>query len=312
MMKKILAVLFTICILISPTNIIANEQRVLDSAELLSDDEIQKLEEQIAEIQDMYNIDIVLITTYYIGEKPVEQFAVDLYNEYFSEDGMLLLIDMNERYIYQTYTGRMITHFTEERKIAIEDVIFEYAGNENYSGLFNAYIREVKGYLDFDHRSFMQKVLDSDVILVSFLIAVSASYFMMKSKTKKGRLYENRDKHKKELNQKLVYDIDQAELFDSKTTRVYIKSKNHSKNSLFSDDIDTELELLKHSANSSKKLKKHNSSSKSTSYKNNYTGSTTSRSSSGKTTTSTSSSGKTTTNNSSSSDKTHSGRGRNF
>jgi uncharacterized membrane protein YgcG len=301
-MKKIYLILFTICILIFPTNIIANEQRVFDFAELLSDDEIQKLEQQIAEIQDLYNIDIVLMTTYYSGEKPVQQFAVDLYNEYFFEDGMLLLIDMNERYIYQTYTGRMITNFTEERKIAIEDVIFEYAGNENYSGLFDAYIREVKGYLDFDHRSFTQKVLDSDVILVSFLIAVSASYYMMRSKTKNGRLYENRDKHKRELNQKLVYDIDQAELFDSKTTRAYIKSKNHSKNSLFSNDIDTELELLKHSASSSKKPKMHKSSSKSTSYKNNYTGSTTNRSSSGKTTT----------NNSSSSDKTHSGRGRNF
>lgn len=298
-MKKIFAILFTICILIFPTNIIANEKRVFDSVELLTDDEMQKLEKQIVEIQDMYNIDIVLITTYYSGEKPVEQFAVDLYNEYFFEDGMLLLIDMNERYIYQTYTGRMITHFTEERKIAIEDVIFEYVGNENYSGLFNAYIREVKGYLDFDHRSFTQKVLDSDVILVSFLIAVSASYYMMRSKTKKGRLYENRDKHKRDLNQKLVYDIDQAELFDSKTTRVLIKSKSHSKNSLFSDDIDTELGLLKHSASSSIKYK---SSPKSTSYKNNYTGSTTNKSSSGKTTT----------NNSSSSDKTHSGRGRNF
>jgi len=230
MMKKICTILFTICILIYPTNIIAHEQRVLDYAKLLSDDEIQKLEQQIVALQDLYKIDIVLMTGYYSGEKPLQEYAVDLYNENFVEDGMLLVIDMNDGDIYQTYAGKMITHFTEDRKKEIEDVIFEYAGNQNYNGLFNAYIREVKGYLDFDHRSFTQKVLDPGTQIFALLLAAGISYFIIKSITKKGRLYENRDKHERELNHKLAYDIDQAELFDSITTRDYIKSKKNKSN----------------------------------------------------------------------------------
>lgn len=106
----------------------AAEQYVYDNAVLLQD--ASMLEDRISELRIQLKIDIVIVTTKNTGGKSSRQYADDFYDEHgfgFDEprgDGVLFLIDMDNREAYISTCGRAIQYFTDARiNSALEEIV---------------------------------------------------------------------------------------------------------------------------------------------------------------------------------------------
>ena len=152
MIKKILVV-FIIAIISISVIASADEYRVIDNANLFSSDEKVNLESSIRNIADQYNIDAVIVTENNIGNKKTSEYADDFYDQhgYGYDDeysGILLLIDMGNRELYISTTGKCINYFTDERLDNIEDKIYAYLSQQNYYQGAESFLNGVTTYME--------------------------------------------------------------------------------------------------------------------------------------------------------------------
>lgn len=152
--KWILALgIFILVLVASPVHIDAADiQRVYDQADLLSDIEIAQLEEQIQALRNELTLDIVIVTTSDSGGKSTRAYADDFYDyngfgtgsEY---DGILLLIDMDNRETYISTTGAAIDYFTDSRIDSMLDGIVPHISNKEYAKAGMVFLDNVKRYV---------------------------------------------------------------------------------------------------------------------------------------------------------------------
>lgn len=119
--------------------------KVVDNADLLTDEQEDKLETKINGIIAKYSFDIVIVTTDSCEGKTVTEFADDFYdyNGYgigSSKDGMLFLLSMEDRDWYISTTGKGITAFTDYGISYIGDKIVESLSAGNYYNAFDEYL----------------------------------------------------------------------------------------------------------------------------------------------------------------------------
>ena len=114
--------------------------RVIDEAELFSDDEEALLKQRIAETTAAYNADIVVVTVPSTGSFSHMDYADDYYDYNGfgvgpEHDGFLLLIcmDSSHRGGWCTVTGtRPRKLYTEENANALDDVLYDFLGSAEY------------------------------------------------------------------------------------------------------------------------------------------------------------------------------------
>lgn len=84
-------------------------EHVVDMADLLSGAQETKLEEKLEEIGQEHGIDLVVVTTDSLGGKSPMNFADDYYDyNGYGEDGVLLLVSIEDRDWYISTSGRCI------------------------------------------------------------------------------------------------------------------------------------------------------------------------------------------------------------
>jgi len=104
--------------------------RVVDDAVLFSSSAIREMETIISRIQEQYQMDVVVLTSYEPGYKDSQDFA-DLYYENhgygMGEDdaGMLYLIDMRNRVPCISTTGTMADYITDSRLEELFDCSYD-------------------------------------------------------------------------------------------------------------------------------------------------------------------------------------------
>lgn len=153
-MKKKISVLLLVIVLCLGTAIpvfaaendgFANEYyRVLDMADLLSDAEEAALLSKLDEISVRQSMDVVIVTTDSIGGKSPMEYSDDIYDEcnfgYGSNnDGLLLLISMEDRDWYISTCGYGITAFTDAGIEYIGEQIKPDLSEGNYAAAFSSY-----------------------------------------------------------------------------------------------------------------------------------------------------------------------------
>ena len=131
----------------------ANVNPVVDEAKLLSQDERDKLIEDIEKFRESYNIDAVIVTANDLQGKNTRDYADDYYdyNGYGLGDnksGILLLIDMNDRKIWISTSGDAIEYFTDNRIDSIISDISKYLSNEEYFDACNIFLTDIQYYID--------------------------------------------------------------------------------------------------------------------------------------------------------------------
>lgn len=114
-------------------------QKVYDYADLLTDSEEQKLLVQAREFADMYQLDLVLVTTDDAEGKSSMAYADDFYDYNGfgigeAHSGLLVLIDMDNRMIWLSTTGSAISLFTDGRIQEITDRAAGYLSDQDYFG----------------------------------------------------------------------------------------------------------------------------------------------------------------------------------
>lgn len=128
----------------------ALECYVYDYAGLMSLDEVADLEMQIADMKEKTEWDIFAVTTDYAEGKSAMAYADDFYDERTAEDsdGILVLIDMDNREIYISTCGKAIRYLTDARIERILDDGFYYVSNGDYASCLSAMLSTAEYYYD--------------------------------------------------------------------------------------------------------------------------------------------------------------------
>ncbi|MDU4884224.1 MAG: TPM domain-containing protein [Clostridium celatum] len=154
-LKKKVIPCISIVIFILSFNLIvkAHVNPVVDDAKLLSQDEAQKLREDIENFREKYNMDAVIVTSKDLEGKSTMDYADDYYdyNGYGLGDnksGILLLIDMNDRKIWISTSGDAIEYFTDNRIESIISDISKYLSDAEYFDACNIFLNNIQYYID--------------------------------------------------------------------------------------------------------------------------------------------------------------------
>lgn len=132
-----------------------NSKKIYDFADLLSDNEERELLDYVESFISKYNMDMALVT---INENPygVSDYGSKVYAQDFyyynrfgigsSHDGIILLIDMFNRYIYMATKGEAMLVFDDSRIDNITEVAYNYLKNGNYYQGYKAMIDKASSY----------------------------------------------------------------------------------------------------------------------------------------------------------------------
>ena len=152
----------------------------IDSAYLLTDEELDLLENKLGEISARHNSDILVVTVDSLDGYTDKEFADGFYDYYeYAADGMLLLISIEDRIWYISTAGKC--------KDAVTDYGIEYFGNRmyddlhsgNYYAAFNVYANLCDEFLTqaetgepYDKSSLPAEPLEGKWYLISLAIGV--------------------------------------------------------------------------------------------------------------------------------------------
>lgn len=238
--RKIITFISTIIFFLSFGNIIyASVNPVIDKAKLLSDNEKSKLVLQIEEIRETYNIDVVIVTTNSLEGKSIVEYADDYYDDNgygIDEDksGLLLLIDMKDRKIYISTTGKAKSYFTDRRLDSMIADIGNYLKNSQYYDGCNSYLGQVKHYIELGipegQYDFNEEINSRNITLISLGIALIVSFIIC-------ALVVNSYKHPKSIStmnyvdeNSIVFTRRKDTFINTYTTKVKIERDNDDNN----------------------------------------------------------------------------------
>lgn len=119
----------------------AHPPRVVDDAELLTEDEKAELANKLDDISSRQECDVVIVTVAGLEGKTAQEYADDYYdyNKYGmgdGADGILLLISMEDRDWALTTYGFGITAFTDAGQEYIMELTSGYLGEGQYADAF--------------------------------------------------------------------------------------------------------------------------------------------------------------------------------
>lgn len=147
--------------------------RVFDNAHLFTEDECHELENSITEIRQKYPLDLVIVTTTDTKGKSSQTYADDFYDEgnfgyQGSYDGILFLINMQDRKLTISTDGSIKKYFTDSRIDKMLDDIVPFLSNQDYYKGSQYFLEQVVHYINVG-------VPSKHNILLSILVALVLS-----------------------------------------------------------------------------------------------------------------------------------------
>ena len=145
-MKNVKRLLLIVCLIFGAAISIdasAETNYVYDSADLLTSSQEQELQAYAERFQSMWDMNFLVVTTDDAEGKSSTEYADDFYDAYFpettQEDGVLYLIDMDNREIYISTSGKAISYMTDQRVEWILDEAYGYVVDGAYYETFQAF-----------------------------------------------------------------------------------------------------------------------------------------------------------------------------
>ena len=158
MKKSFLILLLTILFLIpnvvnaeNKTPSVDPNLKVYDFANKLTDDEEQQLHTMAMDYYEKYKMDMVLViideNPYGVADEYTRLYSQDFYDyNDFSKDGIIILIDLANRYPYITTTGQAILYYDDERIETMHDEAHSYLATDSYFSAFSTYVNKASYY----------------------------------------------------------------------------------------------------------------------------------------------------------------------
>lgn len=204
----------------------ANSNLVYDQAGLFSSEEIQEFQLSLEKMKQDYGMDFILVTTDNAQGKSAKDYADDFYDGIYGpdHDGAIFYIDMDNREIRVSASGKAIDYLTDYRKEKILDVAIEGMKKGNYADTARAFIFSTAKYMaqgipENQHRQGVKNnTLSSVEAAISFLVGggIGAGYFRRNKKIYKGTPTPNNFGYRK--NSSTNFGIVTDNLFNSYTT----------------------------------------------------------------------------------------------
>ena len=118
----------------------AENSRLIDTAGLLSDSEAEKVLTALNQVSEKYSMDVVVLTVSGLDGKTTEAAADDYYdNNGYAQDGVVLLVSMEERDWYISTKGFGIKAFTDAGIQYIGEQIAGPLGKQKYEKAFTSF-----------------------------------------------------------------------------------------------------------------------------------------------------------------------------
>lgn len=127
--------------------------RLVDEAELLTDEEESSLADKLDAVSDKWQCDVTIVTVDSLGSKTATEFADDYfdYNGYGygdNDDGIMLVISMENRDWAITTHAFGIEAFTDAGQEYIMNKVTPPLGNESYSSAFSIFVDQCDDFLE--------------------------------------------------------------------------------------------------------------------------------------------------------------------
>ncbi len=151
-MMRNFAICFILCAgLLTGIEAFAQETYVYDHADLLSEEEEATLQGYAEDFHEKWDMNVLVVTTDDTEGKYSMEYAEDFYDARFpeaeEEDGVLYLIDMDNREIYLSTCGIAIRYLTDSRIDHILDLAYTDVSAGDYYGTFVTFFEETHYYL---------------------------------------------------------------------------------------------------------------------------------------------------------------------
>ena len=170
-MKKLLVILFTLLVLLNPFNVFAQNTNFLnDFADLISDSDKDNIEQQLQNISSKYDISFVVVTSDNLQGRNDQEYADDFYDEnYDNEDGILILIDMENHNWYVSTIGKCVDHISDyEIDYIYNDYVGEHLSEGNFEDGILAFIDGFEYYYKYDDTADIEEYLNSNETVKEF------------------------------------------------------------------------------------------------------------------------------------------------
>ncbi|WP_050699301.1 TPM domain-containing protein [Anaeromassilibacillus senegalensis] len=117
----------------------AEEKRVYDQAKLFSTDSAMRLDARASTLTDKLEVDFIIVTTDDARGKTPQAYADDFYDDNGfgvggDKSGVLFLIDMDNREVYISTSGKAIAYLTDTVIDGLLDDSIGYLKQQDYSG----------------------------------------------------------------------------------------------------------------------------------------------------------------------------------
>ncbi len=127
----------------------ADGGKVVDMAGLLDSEKWQVVKSLAEDLSTEWNMSFVVVTTTDAEGKSSQDFADDYYDEHgYGEDGVLYLIDLDNRNVWISTAGTMIRYLTDERIDRIIDAGYDNLGDGDYGDGLLQMMEETEYYLN--------------------------------------------------------------------------------------------------------------------------------------------------------------------
>ncbi len=170
------------------------EEKIYDFADLYTESEEHNLYNKVMEYISAHNMDLVIVTIDKNNKSSPMVYADDFYDyNHFgigkNRDGVLFLIDMENREIYMSTTGSAIKMYNDYRINEALDQVYQYMSDEAYFKGTTDYIKIISNYAaeGFPSRN-TKKLSTGMVVLWSILSGFIITGIIMVILIRKNRL----------------------------------------------------------------------------------------------------------------------------
>lgn len=157
-----------------------------DAARLLSDEETERLKEEMSLLTEYGDVAFVTRSDIFGGNVSESEYAADKFQQYIggdTESGVLFLIDMKERVIWLETHGNFEEHISKNKAKSITDRVYKDASKRNYfecaKKAFQTCNRTMGGLFFFDK----MKVLSNSIIAI--LISLVLNFVILRALNRK-------------------------------------------------------------------------------------------------------------------------------
>ena len=221
------------CVTFAVVNVsAANDDKVVDYADILSDSEEQKLEEKMRDIVDKYGYDIAVVTVESTDGKSMMAYADDYYDyNYYGENGLMLLYNNATNEAYITTDGKGIRAFTDKGISAVGKEVRPLLNSGKYYKAFETFADTSEKFIDkyektgkaYSPKNYLMIVLISLGIGLLFAVIVCLA---LKSQLKTAVMQTNAKAYVRSGSRNVTYARD-IYLY-KKVSRRKIESNNGS------------------------------------------------------------------------------------